>query len=165
MKNVKTYKQIFIWKFGCYNLFPNYAIQKELNTNGFFWLIKVVSKVSPLTARKSFECFSQQSEGRTEGSIILVSAPVSINPMTGTGLWNFEGRTDIFKEGLGMVDTWWTIWIIEMTEISSESEDSAIMKVVWLSCSDCSEKFDSTSSFSDNREECWRCCMRWTTLA
>ncbi|KAH9698077.1 hypothetical protein KPL71_023870 [Citrus sinensis] len=40
-----------------------------------FLVIKVVSKVSPLTARKSFECCSQQSEGRTEGSIILVSEP------------------------------------------------------------------------------------------
>ena len=36
MKNVKSYKQIFVREFGSYNLFPNYAIRKELNTNGFF---------------------------------------------------------------------------------------------------------------------------------
>ncbi|KAH9752165.1 hypothetical protein KPL71_014591 [Citrus sinensis] len=55
------------------------------------------------------EWCSQQSEGRTEGSIILVSAPVSINPITGTGLWYLEGRMDILREGLGMVETWLTI--------------------------------------------------------
>ena len=51
-----------------------------------FLVIKVVSNVLPLTALDNLEWFSQQSEGRTEGSIILVSTPVSINPMTGTGL-------------------------------------------------------------------------------
>ena len=74
-----------------------------------FLVIKVVSKVSPLTALKSLEWCSQQSDGRTEGSIILVSAPVSINPITGTGLWNLEGRMDILREGLGMVETWLTV--------------------------------------------------------
>ena len=85
--------------------------------------------------------------------------------MIGTGLWNLEGMIDILREGLGMVETWLTFWTVEMTEISSESEDSAIIKAVWSSCSDYSEKFDSTSSLSVNREECWRCCMRRTTLA
>ena len=70
---------------------------------------------------------------------MLVSAPVLINPMTGTGLWNLEWRIDILSEGLGMVETWLTFWTIEMTEISSKSEDSAIMKVVWSSCFDCSK--------------------------
>ena len=64
-----------------------------------------------------------------------------------------------------MVETWLTFWNVKMTEISSELEDSALIKVIWSSCSDCSEKLDSTSSFSDNREECWRYCMRRTTLA
>ena len=105
-----------------------------------FLIINVVSKVSLLTAQKSFKCFSQQLEGMIEGSIILVSAPVSINPMTGTGLWNLEGRIDIFKEGLGMAETWLTVWTVEMTEISSESENSTIMKAVWSSYSVCSEK-------------------------
>ncbi|KAH9744213.1 Endonuclease [Citrus sinensis] len=41
-----------------------------------------------------------KSDGRTEGSIILVSTPMSINPITGTGLWNLEGRMDILREGL-----------------------------------------------------------------
>ena len=85
--------------------------------------------------------------------------------MTGTELWNLDGMIDILSEGLRMVETWLTFWTVEMTEISSESKDSAIMKAVWSSCSDCLEKFDSTSSFSDNREECGRCCMRWTALA
>ena len=164
MEDVKTYEQVFVWKSGCYNLFPNDTIRKELNTNGFL-VIRVVSNVSPLTALNNLQWFSQQSEGRTEGLIILVSAPVSINPMTGTSLWNFEGRIDILREGLGMVETWLTFWTVEMTKISSESEDSARMKAVWSFCSDCSEKLDSTSSFSDNNEECWRCCMRQTTLA
>ena len=130
-----------------------------------FLVIRVVSNVSPLTALNNLEWFSQQSEGRTEGTIILVSAPISINPMIGTGLWNFEGRMDILREGLGMVETWLTFWTVEMTEISSESEDSARMKAVWSFCSDCSKKLDSTSSFSDNREEFWRCFMRRTALA
>ena len=130
-----------------------------------FLIIKVVSKVSPLTALKSFEWGSQQSEGRTEWSIILVSAPVLINPMTGTCLWNFEGMIDILREGQGMAETWLTFWTVKMTEISSKSKDYAIMKAVWSFYSDCSEKFNSTSSFSDNSEECWRCCIRRTTLA
>ncbi|KAH9792652.1 hypothetical protein KPL71_004214 [Citrus sinensis] len=44
--------------------------------------------------------FSKKFDGRTEGPIILVSAPVSINPITGTGLWNLEGRMDILREGV-----------------------------------------------------------------
>ena len=95
----------------------------------------------------------------------MTHASLVKNPWSGP--WNFVGRMDILREGRGIVETWLTVWTVEMTEISSESEDSqdsAIRKAVWSSCADCSEKLDSTSSFSDNKEECWRCWISRTAL-
>ena len=80
--------------------------------------------------------------------------------MTKTGLWNLEGMTEIFTEGPVSLERIWLIsWIVEITEISSGSEsiESARIKAVWSSFSDCSEKMDSTSSLSERIEDCCKC--------
>ena len=77
-------------------------------------LIKEVVKNLPLTALKFSSYFVQYLGGRILGFNMLRWAPVSIRPIAGMGLWNFEGKIWSLMEGIGTVvsrdnNCWWKI--------------------------------------------------------
>ena len=66
-------------------------------------VIKEVVKILPLTTLKFSSYFVQYLDGRILRFNMLLWAPVSMRPIAGMGLWNYEGKIWSLMEGIGTV--------------------------------------------------------------